>query len=494
MKRKKNRSARVLLGLISAFVLTSVEAAEPLWTITPAPGNNPTQSVPQHTDTTLSYIVQNQSQRFKQLQMQPIQGIVQTEPCMLAPIGQSGSSCTLELVINGSKLPSTGIHGGPVLCEAGIDNHPNPNQCYRASQANSLNINTFSSATATISISPTSLKLAQSSSGMIRVTNSSDSAVPATNVQANIPSGSSITMQNSTCGPSLAAGAACSIQFQSTQTLEGPTTITIAGNNTNTVALDVTVANLLQISITSPIQQNRIVTVSGITPLDLQVTNNAVVPVTNITVSDQSACPDLSVDASDCLNVPSNGNCLLHLSSNTPYAPCNISVSGTNTTSPEALIAFAYLGGLVFEENAGTGKVVIDVAQQFVRRWSNTFNNIPGAFSLNNGKKNTDAIVASPDCTAYLPNCAAQGCRDISADWSLPAINELHTIYTSLCSNQSSPCNFGDFPADFTFYWSSSQSLDNAEARAMTFFTGSRQNVIVKNDSLPVRCVRSFTP
>ncbi|HHS8488476.1 TPA: hypothetical protein ACTUYI_003207, partial [Legionella anisa] len=70
---------------------------------------------------------------------------------------------------------------------------------------------------------------------------------------------------------------------------------------------------------------------------------------------------------------------------NTPYAPCTITVSGSNTAnSPQTLIAFSHLGGLVFEESGGSGKVVIDVAQGFSSQWTIMPSNT-GATSLDDG-------------------------------------------------------------------------------------------------------------
>ncbi|AWN75799.1 DUF1566 domain-containing protein [Legionella anisa] len=345
---------------------------------------------------------------------------------------------------------------------------------------------------ATISVNPTTLLFAENSTGLVTVTNSAGSPVAAENIAATIPGGSNISVQSTTCGASLAIGASCTITFTASAA-EGPTTIPIAGGNTNTVNVDVTVTSQPQISITNPIQQERVVTVSG-AGLSLEITNDAgsAVNANAITVSNMAACPNLSVDDSNCASVAPGATCTLELTSNTPYAPCTITVSGSNTAnSPQTLIAFFHLGGLVFEESGGSGKVVIDVAQGFDSRWTSFYTIIAGATSLDDGVANTDAIVADVACTGSPSECAAQRCRDISADWYLPARNELSAVHSALCSNLAIPCNFGGFST--AFYWSSSQ-LDLTIARGVIFPSGNSININDKFSELPVRCTRTFTP
>lgn len=95
-------------------MLSSVQAAKPLWTLIPAAGSNPTQTVAENGIANVQYIVQNQSSKPKQLTILAIPGVKQTAPCQAAPKGDLGSSCTLNLTITGSSLPPKGVHGGPV--------------------------------------------------------------------------------------------------------------------------------------------------------------------------------------------------------------------------------------------------------------------------------------------------------------------------------------------------------------------------------------------
>lgn len=99
---------RVLICLLSCLMMTTVHAAKPLWTLTPAAGSNPTQTVAENGTANVQYIVQNQSHKSKRLAILPIPGVKQTAPCQIAPKGQSGSSCTLNLAITGSSLPKKG--------------------------------------------------------------------------------------------------------------------------------------------------------------------------------------------------------------------------------------------------------------------------------------------------------------------------------------------------------------------------------------------------
>lgn len=481
----------MLVLLWSGLMMTAAQAAWPLWTMIPAPGSNPAQTVLENEVATVLYVVQNQSHKPKKLVIQSIPGITQTTPCQLAPIGQAGSSCTLNLAITGSKLPKGGIHGGPSLCQANLDGSPNPNQCYQPSSANSLSITLSLTPGATITVNPTRLLFAEHSIGDVTVTNDTGSLVVAENVAATIPGGSNLSVQSTTCGAVLAIGASCTISVASS-VQEGPTTISIAGNNTNTVNVDVTVTSQPQISITSPVQQSRVVAVSG-AALSLEITNavGSVVNANAITVSDKAACPNLSVDDSNCASVAPDDSCMLELSSSTPYAPCTITISGSNTAnSPTTLIAFYHLGGLVFQESGGSGKVVtepLDNPNELSSLWSSQNNNIPT--DLDNGDQNTTIIISNdPGCTT-VNNCAALRCRDISADWYLPARNELSAVHSALCSNNAIPCNFGEFSS--TFYRSSSQQISFnswlVEFPSGSFFLGGKNF-----DLLPVRCVLAF--
>ena len=489
---KKNINSKILIALLSCLLWTVAQAAKPLWTIVPAPGSNPTQTVLENAATNVLYVVKNQSDKPKILIMQPISGITQVTPCQLAPKGRAGDSCTLNLAINGSALPKSGIHGGPILCQANPDNSPNPNQCYRPSGTNNLNITRVSVTSTAITLTPSTLLFEVNSIGSVTLTNDASSSGVANNVVATIPGGSNILVQSSTCGPSLAIGASCTITFTASMP-EGPTHLSISGDNTNTVNVNITVTTQPIISITSPIQQSRIVGVPGAS-LFLVLNNDITssMHANMVTVSNKGTCLGLSVDDSDCISLAPGSNCRLELTSSIPYAPCMITISGDNTAnSPTTLIAFSYLGGLVFEENEGSGKVVNEV--NTTSRWTNNNppSDISGATSLS-GLINTNAIMDNPSCSGNTANCAAYGCRHLGGtstpDWYLPAVNELSTIHSALCSNTTIPCNFGGF--SLGYYWSSSQ-INAVSARNVNFPFGA-QLLDSKTTGLRFRCVRNF--
>lgn len=351
-----------------------------------------------------------------------------------------------------------------------------------------VTVNVTATPLATLSVAPPAVTFVENGTGDVTVTNTSVS-VTASNVAATIPGGSDFSVQSTTCGAALAPAASCTITFANA-VAEGPTTVSIAGDNTNTANVSLTTTSAPTIAITSPVQQSRVIAVSGGT-LSLEVTNDAgsAINATGITVTDKTGAPNVNVDDSDCASVAPGASCTLELSSVTPYAPATITIGGGNTAnSPTTLVVFSYLGGLVFEESGGAGKVVIDVAQSFTSAWTAADSNIAGATSPNDGQANTNAIVADVACTINPASCAAQQCRNIGPDWYLPAVNEVAAVQSALCSNAATPCNAGGFAA--SLYWSSTQTFLSA-ASSVSFPSGA-QVASLKPVALPVRCVRPF--
>ncbi|MFA5959583.1 MAG: DUF1566 domain-containing protein [Tatlockia sp.] len=491
---KLTRGISQLGVVLSAFCLISTAyAAYPLWVFTPNPNFPPKISIHSTQTATVVYSVQNQSNKAKSLVMQSIAGVVQSLPCQLTPFGQPGSSCSLVLAVSGNALPKEGVHNGPILCEANSYGVPNPNQCYRPGAADNLNITlTNPTVGVTIRVDPFILLIAEHSTGIVTVTNSTSSSASAKNVTATIPGTSGMSIQSTTCTSSLGIGASCTITFASS-TQEGPTLIPIKGDNTNTANVYAAVTDQPLIRITGPVLQSRIVDTNGVSTLDLEVTNDldSLFNANNISVTDKASCPDLSVDASNCISLAPGASCLLALTTTTPYAPCTITISGSNTAnSPTTLIAFSHLGGLVFQKSGANGKVVIDAGSEFTSEW--TFPSkadIPGAMSDDNGVSNTDAIVVNPACLNQSGNCAAFRCRAISADWYLPAKNEMQAVVFALCPGSIYPCAFGAFSS--TFYWSSTQWFAPTNAYTVDVPDGNF-GPTDKWGSHPVRCIRDF--
>jgi hypothetical protein len=385
-------------------------------------------------------------------------------------------------------LPPPGS-GGPPACAAGLG--------LAVGASCRVNVDAIckalaAQATAAINMAtPTSLSFPTNSTVTVVVSADPASPVPAQNVAATIPGGSGIAVQSSTCPVSLAPGASCSIAFTSA-VAEGPTIVEIAGTNTASLTVNLTVATPPSIAISAPVQQARIIGVGG-AALALTVTNDAgsVLNATGITVTNKAQAPDMAVDDTDCASVAPGASCTLLLTSNTPYAPVTITIGGSNTVnSPTAAVAFSYLGGLVFQESGGSGKVVIDAAQEFTSMWTGASADIPGATSPSNGASNTNAIVADASCNGDPSNCAAQQCRNIGADWYLPARDELVAVHSALCSNSALPCTFGGFTSGTR--WNSTQAFPTA-AQVLSFPSGLGLGV-PKNNSARARCVRAFTP
>lgn len=486
-------SRQWLLAAMVLFGFSSAYAAYPLWVFSTTSSYPPQVAINATQTATVVYTVENQSRKAKWLVIKPITGIAQTSTCRLTPAGNPGSTCSLVLAVTGSALPHQGVHAGPVLCEANDNGTPNPNQCYQPSAADRLNI-TLSNPTAgvTIAVTPNILLLPENSSEPVTVTNDAGSSAAATNVTASIPGGSGLSVQSTTCAGSLPIGASCTITFASS-TQEGPITIPVKGDNTNSVNVYASVTDQPLISITGPAQSSRVVSTDGVTTTDLQITNDAdsLFNANNITVSNKASCPNLLVDDSGCTSVVPGTSCQLHLTTTTPYAPCTITVSGSNTgNSPTTAIAFSHLGGLVFEKSGVNGKVVIDAGSEFTSEW--TFpskTDILGAMSDDDGVSNTNAIVVSSACASNTGNCAASRCRSISSNWYLPAKNELQAVVFALCPGSVYPCAFGSFSS--TTYWSSTQWFAATNAYSVDVPDGNF-GPSDKASSKPVRCIRDF--
>jgi hypothetical protein len=111
------------------------------------------------------------------------------------------------------------------------------------------------------------------------------------------------------------------------------------------------------------------------------------------------------------------------------------------------------------------------------------FGTTTGATSFSDGAANTIAIIAA-NCPSY-PNKAAQLCRNLGADWYLPARDELQILY----NNRAAIGGFSTW-----YYWSSTER-NSTQVWVLNFSDGSWSNYwnFGKNEnSLDVRCARSF--
>ncbi|STX55776.1 transmembrane protein (fibronectin III domain and Gp5 C-terminal repeat) [Legionella beliardensis] len=133
---KKLSAVYIFMGILC---MSYSFAAKPLWNITVASGSN-IQSIAENATGVITYRIENQSKRFKALNLLPIRGVIkpQAAPCQLSPHGTPGDSCLVTLNIIGNLLPVSGINKGPVFCQVNPDGSPNKNQCYQPDAKNSL--------------------------------------------------------------------------------------------------------------------------------------------------------------------------------------------------------------------------------------------------------------------------------------------------------------------------------------------------------------------
>ncbi|KTD01282.1 hypothetical protein OQJ19_01270 [Fluoribacter gormanii] len=137
MRLFKTTLPQLLLVGVAFLFLTAGHASKPVWTFTPDPNYPPTISITPIGSATVKYTITNQSRKTHTLSMKPMTGITQitsTGNCPNPFKLNYHQSCTLNLLVNGSKLPGN-IKGGPIVCEQG-----NGLECYRPALANILNI------------------------------------------------------------------------------------------------------------------------------------------------------------------------------------------------------------------------------------------------------------------------------------------------------------------------------------------------------------------
>lgn len=399
-----------------------------------------------------------------------------------------GSSGNISVVTNNCPAALRPAENCTIVFEAS-DAQGATNFTVQGDNTNSVDI-TVAANLVQISANPQDLTLIVDGSGSITVANDINSTTTANNIQPSIPGGSGIILESTTCLTNLAPGASCTLTFSGTQEV-GPTIVPIQGTNTNAVDVTITVQEAT-ISVTSPVQEERTIEVGSIdTLLDLVITNNMSSSATalNINVTDKTACANVVVTNTGCASVAPGASCTLHLSSPTPYAPCNITIAGSNTDSFTTPIAFQYLNGLVYQASAdgSTGKIVRET--EFSTSWTIGNANLPDADSASDGVANTNVIVADIQCTNNPAACAALSCRDtFGANWYLPAYQEIQTFLSTLCSNEDIPCNFGGFTAGT--YWSSTY-VPTFEAYVVSSPEGARSPDAI-TDSNNVRCTRNF--
>ncbi|WP_392536346.1 hypothetical protein [Legionella sp. 227] len=249
------------IGFSTCCFISAVQAGIPVWSFTPDVNHPPKATVASTATVEVQYTVTNNSRKPHNLVIKSQTGVSQNGPCLLGPKGSPNPTCLLSLTINGSALPTSGLSGGPILCQANPDGTPNSNECYSPSKADSLAITVaqeLSASTANLALSIKGLTLNGQPSGQSRVitiTNNGDA--PTTGLSISYPTwpaGTTVDTTSSTActnGTVLPAGGSCTITV-----VPGTTATSGAGNAACTTGIapipgviSVTANNALQTSV-----------------------------------------------------------------------------------------------------------------------------------------------------------------------------------------------------------------------------------------------------
>lgn len=469
------------MGLFGLCLSTSINAATPLWTYS-AP-NPASVTIADGGTEAVSYTVTNQSTKAKNLLLQSTPGL-SASTCYLAG---KGSTCTLTLTINGSKVPQQGIHAGPFLCELS-----NPNQCYQPSPANVLNVAKVNQAN--ISATPTAFSIAQGGASQL-VTISNNGPDEAYGVGIVSAPGLGVSVSGA-CASPMSPNDTCQLTFTS-DTNTGTTTAVIAGSNTNNITENITVTaasntTLTVTAVTSP----AIIAVGG-SGVQLSIENTGSTTAYNVVytlpgwngVSASSSCGDIAPGAANA--------CSLTFNATYPNVTNTIGFRADNASIVQSPpIAFSYQGYLVFSTtggSSGTAYVVDTNDDGSGVAWDSSNCNIGGgtstcvktnATSLANGQYtssplgNTYCIITGgcggTSIGAQAPVNAAGVCYNITTSsgnvvsqgtWYLPSICELsgNAVTGNFCSPGTTSMygslflkGFGGFTNN-SYYWSSTE-------------------------------------
>lgn len=513
MQRKKRHFFRntILTAFFSCLVLSSAQAAGPLWTFTPQTSTSIT--VAKGDNAQVIYTVQNQSAKAKTLVMKPIAGISQSAPCNLPAKG----SCTLTLNVNGATLQGD-VVGGPVLCQQGNDL-----QCYQPSSTNILRIRL-------IEQPPVQQFTVTPSAG------ANGSISPATAQVVN--AGSSLTF---TAKPNTGFGVNQWLLDGNVVQTGGPTyqLNNIQANHTVEVTFNQTtlspLTQNLALSIVSPFPDSDPALVGN--PRIIRIENTGSISANNVQVSTSGFPAGTSITNNDCTGTldagatcdititpggtasPDNSANACTTSPGTEPEPTIVTVSADNAPSTNVNVLVLgygciYQGGFLFSVDDTTpdtgsigGKVAALTDEEespgdFFFQWATELNDT-AADSITDGLANTNAL---ENPAGQYP--AAQACLNKNdqgfTDWFMPAICELGrfvsfgsnagcgtinpNLYITLHTN-----NLGGFANDG--YWSSTEfsGFPTDVAWGQGFGDGF-QNGAFKVNNLRVRCVRAFNP
>ncbi|STY12530.1 NHL repeat protein [Legionella pneumophila] len=520
MQRKKRHFFRntILTAFFSCLMLSSVQAAKPLWTFVP---QTPTDiTVAKGGSAQVVYTVQNQSSKAKTLMMKLIAGISQSAPCNLPAKG----SCTLTLNVNGATLQGN-VVGGPILCQQGNDL-----QCYQPSSANILRIRLTEqppvqqftvtpSAGANGSISPATPQVVNAGSSLtFTATPNTGFGVNQWLLDGNVVQNGGTTFQLN----NIQANHTVEVTFN--QTTLSPLTqnlaLSIASSFPDSDPALVGNPRIIRIENTGSIPANNVqVSTSGF-PAGTSITSNTCTGTLNA-----GATCDITIEPGGTASPDNTANACTTAPGTEPV-PTIVTVSADNAPSTDINVLVLgygciYQGGFLFSVDDATlntgsiaGKVAALSDQSTGTRWGPaglvggiSETSMPGPDSCDgksDGECNTARIIAA----SLTPPVAAQLCEDLAdggfTDWFMPAICELGrfvslgsdagcgttnpNLYTTLHTN-----NLGGFAIDV--YWSSTElSGDPTGFAWRQNFSNGFQFGVDKVVNLRVRCVRAFTP
>jgi hypothetical protein len=486
--------ARLLSGVVALCLLNAVQAAGPVWTLTPLTAT--TRSVPSNDTAIVQYQVTNQSKIARTLTMQSIPGVTQ----LTTGLGVCGrsfaltgkASCTLSLQIDGSLLTRP-IDDGPVVCTNGSEF-----LCYRPASDNVLRITQASPITdATISVTGSPLTLvATGVSGTLTINNLS-LIVTATNIASDFTGTAlegEVTETDNTCASVPPLGS-CTLTYTPGDTELTLTNFPIQGDNTNALIAAIDVDSGITVSGVSPASgpasggTGVVVSGSGFTGVT-SVTFGGVVATSINVVDSTTITAVIPVHAVGAVDVVVTG-------------PTGSETDTNGYTYETTAVGQSAYGGKIACLNGDKANLIASTADNGSDiEWGGldiqTF-----ARSTTDGAANTATIVSVLGAGVY----AAQVCDDYQVDsqgntpceagntcyddWFLPAgfnlsdSGQLNCLYVNRTA-------IGGFTT--LLYWSSTESGES-NAWSQYFLDGQQYDSIPKNSSNPnTRCVRVFTP
>ena len=491
---KLNRRNVVTAFIYLAFLCfsTATLASAPLWTFTPLTATN--LSIPANGTATVQYIVTNQSTKIHTISLQAIAGITQ----LTTGLGVCGNpftlrgkaSCTLSLQVNGSQLTSS-LHDGPNVCEQG-----SALQCYRPAAGDILQV-TQAPPITTATLSVTGSPLALTSSGVtgtltINNTSSNITAINISSYFTGTALDGKVTETGNTCSSVPPLGS-CTLTYTPGCLPVSQTNFPIQGSNTNAVTAAIQISDSITLTNVSPSSGSA----SGGTGVTL--TGSGLTGATGVTFGGIAATSVNVVNSTTVTAVtPADATGTVDVVITTPSGSATDTNSFTYLTSAVGQSAY---GGIIACLNGSLNNLIAATADNSSGiLWGS--NVATGASSMTNGATKTATIItalgeATPiaatlcgdyeiDSQGNSPCEAGNTCYN---DWFLPAGNntassgQLNCLYTNRTE-------IGGFSG--SSYWSSTEVSANF-AYGQNFTSGS-QSSLIKNLTIPVRCVRSFSP